>query len=63
MEETKHIDWANTSNSKIKHTLVELNYKHAEIKDKIIELSSQLEEIEKEYLMGVKILNERLKGV
>ena len=32
------------------------------IKDKIIKLSSKLEDIEKEYLYGNKILSKRYKG-
>jgi hypothetical protein len=40
-----------------------LGHEHEALKDKIVKLSKKLEEIEKEYIMGTTILNERLKGV
>jgi len=63
MEEDKKIDWSNISNTTIKHNLVGLGHEHEALKDKIVKLSKKLEEIEKEYIMGTTILNERLKGV
>jgi len=63
MDKDKKIDWENISNSIIQHNLVELGYEHQALKDKIIKLSKNLEEIEKEYILGTSVLNKRLKGV
>ena len=63
MDEDKKIDWDNITNDSIKHNLVQLNYDHKSVKDKMIELSEKLEDIEKEYIMGNNILNNRLKGI
>ena len=63
MDEDKKIDWDNISNDSIKHNLVQLNYDHQAIRDKIIKLSERLEDVEKEYIMGNNILNNRLKGI
>ena len=35
MDEDKKIDWDNISNDSIKHNLVQLNYDHKSVKDKI----------------------------
>jgi hypothetical protein len=56
------IDWNNMSNASIKMQLEELRYQQNSIKDKIIRLSEKLEEVEKEYLYGNKILSKRYKG-
>ncbi len=56
------IDWNNMSNASIKMQLEELRYQQNSIKDKIIKLSERLEEVEKEYLYGNKILSRRYKG-
>lgn len=50
------------SNASIKMQLEELRYQQNSIKDKIIRLSEKLEEVEKEYLYGNKILSKRYKG-
>jgi len=63
MEEIKKIDWNNISNNDIKHNLIELNYEHESLKNKLTQLSEKLEEVEKEYIAGSKILHNRLKGV
>jgi hypothetical protein len=56
------IDWNNMNNASIKMQLEELRYQQNSIKDKIIRLSEKLEEVEKEYLYGNKILSKRYKG-
>jgi hypothetical protein len=56
------IDWNNMSNASIKMQLEELRYQQNSIKDKIIRLSEKLEDVEKEYLYGNKILSKRYKG-
>jgi predicted nucleic acid-binding Zn-ribbon protein len=58
----KAIDWENMNNASIKMQLEELNHQQNSIKDKIIDLSKRLEEIEKNYLYGNKILTKRYKG-
>tara|TARA_R100000697_G_scaffold44034_3_gene57166 strand:+ start:6436 stop:6627 length:192 start_codon:yes stop_codon:yes gene_type:complete len=62
MLENKKIDWENKSNSTIKHELVALDFEHKSVVRKIEELSNKLEFIEKEYIIGTKIINKRLKG-
>ncbi len=62
MLENKKIDWENKSNSTIKHELVSLDFEHKSVVRKIEELSNKLEFIEKEYIIGTKIINKRLKG-
>tara|TARA_B100001769_G_C22040333_1_gene559102 strand:+ start:908 stop:1105 length:198 start_codon:yes stop_codon:yes gene_type:complete len=64
MEEiSKHIDWYNKSNSKIQQELLELYNEHESLKNQIIKLTNKLDNIEKEYLVGNKVLSDRLKGV
>jgi predicted nucleic acid-binding Zn-ribbon protein len=58
----KAIDWENMNNASIKMQLEELNHQQNSIKDKIIDLSKRLEEVEKNYLYGNKILTKRYKG-
>jgi len=58
----KAIDWENMNNASIKMQLEELNHQQNSIKDKIINLSKKLEEVEKNYLYGNKILTKRYKG-
>ena len=60
--ENKAIDWENMNNASIKMQLEELNHQQNSIKDKIINLSKRLEEVEKNYLYGNKILTKRYKG-
>jgi len=61
--ENKAIEWENMNNASIKMQLEELNHQQNSIKNKIINLSNKLENIEKEYLYGNKILTKRYKGV
>lgn len=56
------IKWEEINNSSIKMELENLIQRQNTIKDKIIKLSSKLEDIEKEYLYGNKILSKRYKG-
>ena len=58
----KTIDWENMNNASIKMQLEELMNQQKSIKDKIIQLSEKLEDIEKDYLYGNKILNKRYSG-
>lgn len=57
------IDWDNSSNASIKMQLEELKHQQKTIKEKIIKLSENLENIEKEYFYGNKILSKRYKGI
>lgn len=59
----KHIDWNNISNDNIKNRLEEYKHEHESLKIKIHNLTEKLIDIEKEYLLGNKILNKRYKGV
>jgi hypothetical protein len=56
------IGWDNISNASIKMRLEELSHEQKTIKEKIIKLSENLENIEKEYFYGNKILSKRYKG-
>lgn len=60
--ENKIIDWENMNNSSIKMQLEELMYHQKTVKEKIINLSKKLEDIEKEYLYGNKVLGKRYSG-
>jgi len=62
-KEKQYIDWDNKSNSKIQHELIELRNEHETLKNKMIQLSEKLDNVEKEYLLGNKTLLKRLKGV
>jgi len=55
----KAIEWENMNNASIKMQLEELMNQQKSIKDKIIQLSEKLEDIEKDYLYGNKILSKR----
>jgi|TARA_R110000803_G_scaffold13641_1_gene38270 hypothetical protein len=55
-------DWDNMSNSSIKKELEGLLHRQISLKDKIIKLSEKLEDIEKDYFYGNKILVKRYKG-
>ena len=57
--EDKTIDWENMNNSSIKMELEELMHHQKIVKEKIINLSKKLEDIEKEYQ---KPREERNKG-
>tara|TARA_R110002020_G_scaffold447550_3_gene659936 strand:- start:1348 stop:1548 length:201 start_codon:yes stop_codon:yes gene_type:complete len=56
------IDWDNISNASIKLQLEELKHQQKTLRGKIIDLSKKLEDIEKEYYYGNKILTKRYKG-
>ena len=58
----KTIDWNSSSNASIKMELESLKHQQKTIVDKIITLSKNLEELEKEYYYGNKILTKRYKG-
>ena len=60
MENT--IDWDNSSNASIKMELESLKHQQKTVLDKMVTLSKNLEEIEKEYYYGNKILTKRYKG-
>jgi hypothetical protein len=56
------IDWDNISNASIKLQLEELKHERNSLKEKILKLADKLEDIEKEYYYGNKILTKRYKG-
>ena len=56
------IDWDNNSNASIKLHLEELKHEQESIKQNIVKLSEKLEDVEKEYFYGNKILVKRYKG-
>jgi hypothetical protein len=56
------IDWDNSSNASIKMELESLKHQQKTVVDKIVTLSKNLEELEKEYYYGNKILIKRYKG-
>lgn len=56
------IDWDNSSNASIKMELESLKHQQKTVLDKMVTLSKNLEEIEKEYYYGNKILIKRYKG-
>lgn len=58
----KVIQWDNMSNASIKLQLEELLYQQKSIRDKILTLSEKLEDIEKDYYYGNKVLAKRYKG-
>jgi len=58
----KSIDWDSSSNASIKMQLEELKHQQQTVVDKIVTLSKNLEELEKEYYYGNKILVKRYKG-
>lgn len=58
----KVIQWDNMSNASIKMQLEELLYQQKSIRDKILTLSEKLEDIEKDYYYGNKVLAKRYKG-
>jgi len=64
MENTRKntIDWDNSSNASIKMELEGLKHQQKTVLDKMVTLSKNLEEIEKEYYYGNKILIKRYKG-
>ena len=56
------INWEGISNSSIKKELEELLHRQISIREKIVKLSETLEELEKEYYYGNKVLVKRYKG-
>lgn len=58
----KTIDWNNSSNASIKMGLESLKHQQKTVVDKMVTLSKNLEELEKEYYYGNKILTKRYKG-
>ena len=56
------IDWDNSSNASIKMELESLKHQQKTVVDKMVTLSKNLEELEKEYYYGNKILIKRYKG-
>jgi len=56
------IDWDNNSNASIKLHLEVLKHEQESIKQNIVKLSEKLENVEKEYFYGNKILVKRYKG-
>lgn len=60
--EDKIIKWDNMNNASIKMHLEELLHQQKSIIDKIVKLSEKLENIEKDYYYGNKILTKRYKG-
>ena len=56
------IDWDSSSNTSIKMELESLKVQQNTIIEKIVTLSKNLEELEKEYYYGNKILTKRYKG-
>lgn len=60
--EDKIIKWDNMNNASIKMHLEELLHRQKSIIDKIVKLSEKLENIEKDYYYGNKILTKRYKG-
>lgn len=60
--EKKKVDWENLSNSSIKMNLESLLHEQISLRDRILKLSEKLEEIEKDYYYGNKVLVKRYKG-
>ena len=56
------IDWDNSSNASIKMELEAIKHQQKTVVDKMVTLSKNLEELEKEYYYGNKILIKRYKG-
>jgi|TARA_R110000803_G_scaffold84712_2_gene150956 septal ring factor EnvC (AmiA/AmiB activator) len=61
--ENKKIEWEDSSNASIKMHLQELQNEISSVKHNILKMVDKLENIEKEYYYGNKILTKRYKGV
>ena len=61
MEKDNKIDWSNISNKKITENLISIKHEHIALKNKIVKLMENLEDIEKEYYLGNSILSDRYK--
>ena len=60
--ENKVLNWENMSNSSIKKELEGLLHRQISIREKMVKLSETLEELEKEYFYGNKVLVKRYSG-
>ena len=60
--ENKVLNWENMSNSSIKKELEGIIHRQISIREKMVQLSEILEELEKEYFYGNKVLVKRYKG-
>jgi len=64
MEKEKEIiKWNNMSNASIKHELEGIKEYHSSLKIQISKLLDKINELEKEYLLGNNILENRQKGI
>jgi len=64
MEKEKEIiKWNNMSNTSIKHELESIKEYHSSLKIQISKLLDKIDELEKEYLLGNNILENRQKGI
>ena len=61
MEKTIKIKWDSLPNKKIKEELISLKHEHIALKNRLLNLMENLEDIEKEYYLGNNILSERYK--
>jgi hypothetical protein len=59
----KTIDWNNSSNASIKMHLQGLQNEMSSIKNNVLKMVDKLENIEKDYYYGNKILTKRYKGL
>ena len=62
MEKTIKIKWETLPNKKIKEELISLKHGHIALKNRLLNLMENLEDIEKEYYLGNSILTQRYKG-
>jgi hypothetical protein len=60
--ENKVLNWEGMSNSSIKKELEGIVHRQISIREKMVQLSEKLEELEKEYFYGNKVLVKRYKG-
>ena len=60
--ENKVLNWENMSNSSIKKELEGIIHRQISIREKMVQLSEILEELENEYFYGNKVLVKRYKG-
>jgi len=58
----KVLNWENMSNSSIKKELEGIIHRQISIREKMVQLSEILEELEKEYFYGNKVLVKRYRG-
>ena len=60
--ENKVLNWEGMSNSSIKKELEGIVHRQISIREKMVQLSEILEELEKEYFYGNKVLVKRYRG-